>query len=79
MLIAYQLAKVLVASGDRAGAKAACEDVIAPRLYHAYRAALLPDCALWSDDPVRWLAVSEAWTGEFQHPAIVEIRKRLGK
>lgn len=53
--------------------------MIAPRLYHAYRAALLPDCVLWSDDPVRWLALSDAWTGDYQHPAVVAIRKRLGK
>jgi len=41
------------------------------RVYRAHDATL--------DDPARWLALSDAWTGEFQHPAIVEIRKRLGK
>ena len=77
MLIAYQLAHVLVAAGDRAGAKAACAEVIAPHLYQAYRAALLPDCVLWSDDPAAWRTLVDGWRGELAHPAVVEMRRRL--
>lgn len=79
LLIAYQLARVLERAGDPAGAKAACEDVIEPRLYHAYRAALLPDCLLWSNDPARWRQLTGAWTGEFAHPAVIEARRRLAE
>ncbi len=49
MLLAHRLAKLLHATGDVAGAKAACEEVLAPRLYINYRAVLLPDCKQWSE------------------------------
>jgi tetratricopeptide (TPR) repeat protein len=47
MLLAHRLAKLLYATGDAAGAKAACEEVVTPRLYINYRAVLLPDCLRW--------------------------------
>ena len=78
MLAAHALARVLNAQGDTAGAKAACDEVIHPHQYQPYRAALLPDCVLWTDDPVQMRALSDAWTGEFVHPSVVEIRRRLG-
>jgi hypothetical protein len=77
MLIAYQLAHALRANGDEAGAALACRDVITPHEYVAYRAALLPDCLLWSNDPVRWKQLDATWTGSFQHPSVVEARRRL--
>ncbi len=48
MLVAHRLAKLLHDAGDAAGAKAACEEVIAPRFYVNYRAVLLPDCLAWT-------------------------------
>jgi tetratricopeptide (TPR) repeat protein len=48
MLVAHRLAKLLHEAGDTAGAVAACDDVIRPRLYVNYRAVLLPDCIAWS-------------------------------
>ena len=77
MLIAYQLAKVLVQTGDTAGAKAACMDVIAPRVYQPYRAALLPDCLVWSGEHAQLEQLARAWTGELAHPAVTEARRLL--
>ena len=77
MLAAHHLARSLVAQGDMAGAKTACDEVIRPYQYQAYRAALLPDCVLWSEDPAQWRQLVEQWTGEFQHPSIVEMKRRL--
>jgi hypothetical protein len=77
MLVAHDLARVHHASGDSAAAAAACEEVISPRDYHGYRAILLPDCILWSNDRARWRQLDTAWRGDFAHPAVVEIRKRL--
>jgi hypothetical protein len=48
MLVAHRLAKLLHASGDRAGAAVACDEVIRPRYYLNYRAVLLPDCVTWT-------------------------------
>jgi tRNA A-37 threonylcarbamoyl transferase component Bud32/tetratricopeptide (TPR) repeat protein len=48
MLLAHRLAKLLHETGDDAGAKAACDEVIRPRVYINYRAVLLPDCVAWS-------------------------------
>lgn len=78
MLVSYQLARLLHARGDTAGANAACEDgVISPRQYQGYRAIVLPDCLAWSDDPARWKQLSDTWRGRFEHPAVVEARRRL--
>ncbi len=78
LLAAHHLARVLYKQGDKAGAKAACDEVIHPHQYQAYRAALYPDCVLWTEDPVLMRQLSDAWTGEFQHPSVVEIRRQLG-
>jgi tetratricopeptide (TPR) repeat protein len=78
MIAAYALAKLLDKRGDTAGARDACRDVIAPSQYYPYRAVLLPDCILWSHDRVWWKWLADAWTGEFHHPAVDEIRKRMG-
>ena len=48
MLVAHRLARLLHETGDDAGAKAACDEVIRPRVYVNYRAVLLPDCVKWS-------------------------------
>ena len=48
MLVAHHLAKLLLDSGDAAGAAAACDEVIRPRFYVDYRAILLRDCVEWS-------------------------------
>jgi hypothetical protein len=48
MLLAHRLGKLLHERGDDAGAAAACDDVIRPRLYENYRAVLLPDCVAWA-------------------------------
>jgi len=48
MLVAHRLAKLLHESGDNAGAKEACDEVIRPRVYVNYRAVLLADCVAWS-------------------------------
>jgi tetratricopeptide (TPR) repeat protein len=77
MLAAHDLARLLYAQGDTAGAKAACEEIVHPHLYVAYRAVLLPDCALWSVDPALWREVSDRWIGEHEHPSILEIRRQL--
>ena len=77
MLIAYQLAKVLVQTGDAAGAKAACLEVIAPRVYQPYRAALLPDCLVWSGEHAQLEQLVHAWTGELALPAVAEARRLL--
>jgi tetratricopeptide (TPR) repeat protein len=74
MLASYYLARALHATGDAAGAAAACEDVIAPRVYQGYRALLLPDCVLWSGDRARGRQLLQGWTGELALPAIVELR-----
>jgi tetratricopeptide (TPR) repeat protein len=79
MLVAHRLARLLRAAGDTAGAATACEEVVSPRMYQGYRAVLLPDCALWSEDRARWLEIDRAWKGSFPHPAIVEIRRRLAE
>jgi len=79
MLIAYSLASVLHERGDDTGAAAACREVLEPAQYYPYRAVLVPDCVLWSGDRARWKWLSDAWTGEFEHPAIVEIRRRLAR
>ncbi|HUS29521.1 MAG TPA: protein kinase [Kofleriaceae bacterium] len=79
MLAAHDLARVLVAQGDAAGAKAACDEVIRPHLYMAYRAALLPDCVLWSGDVAQWRALADRWVGEFEQPSVIEIRRRLAE
>ena len=50
MLLAYHLARVRRARGDRAGAAAACLEVIQPRVYQPYRGVLLRDCAAWRQD-----------------------------
>ena len=76
MLISYELARVLHATGDAAGAAAACSEVIAPRLYLPYRAVLLPDCVLWSGDRAKWQQELAAWKSDFALPAIVEMRRR---
>jgi hypothetical protein len=44
MLVAHRLALLLRATGDTAGAAAACDEVVRPRFYVNYRAVLLPDC-----------------------------------
>jgi tetratricopeptide (TPR) repeat protein len=44
MLVAHRLALLLRATGDTAGAAAACEEVLRPRFYVNYRAVLLSDC-----------------------------------
>jgi tetratricopeptide (TPR) repeat protein len=77
MLVAHHLARVLTKTGDAAGAKAACDDVISPRFYQPYRAIVLPDCLLWSGDPASWQQLVDNWRGTFAHPAVVEARKRL--
>jgi tetratricopeptide (TPR) repeat protein len=51
MLVAHRLAKLLHDAGDDAGAAAACDEVIRPRLYVMYRAVLLPDCRKWTARP----------------------------
>jgi len=79
MLAAHDLAAVLVAQGDVAGAKAACEEVLWPHQYLPYRAALWPDCVLWSGDEKLWAQLDRQWTGEFAHSSVIEIRRRLGK
>ena len=48
MLVAHELAARLHAKGDDAGASAACDEVIHPRVYINYRAVVLPDCLVWS-------------------------------
>ena len=48
MLVAHELAARLHARGDAAGATAACDEVIHPRVYVNYRAVVLPDCLAWS-------------------------------
>jgi tetratricopeptide (TPR) repeat protein len=78
LLAAHHLARVLYAQGDKVGAKAACDEVLYPHQYQAYRAALVPDCVLWTDDPKLMRQLSDHWTGEFQHPSVVEIRRQLG-
>jgi tetratricopeptide (TPR) repeat protein len=78
MLLSHHLARVLHANGDDAAAKQACEAVITPRVYHPYRAVLLPDCVLWSGDRATYQQIADAWQGStFLHPSVVEIRKRL--
>jgi tetratricopeptide (TPR) repeat protein len=47
MLLAHHLARVRWQSRDAAGAAAACDEVRHPRVYHPYRAVLLPDCLRW--------------------------------
>jgi hypothetical protein len=71
MMLSHALARVLQASGDAQGARTSCEEVIAPRLYDAYRAVLLPDCLLWSG---RGKELLDAWRG-FDHPAVVEAKR----
>jgi tetratricopeptide (TPR) repeat protein len=73
MLFGHHLARVLYKQGDPIRAKAACMEVIAPRLYQGYRALLLPDCLVWSGMEKQLL---DAWTGEFEHPAVIEARKK---
>ncbi|MBA2540886.1 MAG: hypothetical protein H0V17_14700 [Deltaproteobacteria bacterium] len=54
--------------------------MLQPRVYHAYRAILLPDCALWSGDGAVQKAVATAWEGSgLAHPSVAEIRKRLAE
>ena len=77
MLAAHHLARALHDSGDHAGAAAACEEVLAPRVYQGYRALLLPDCQLWSEDPAQWKRLLATWRGTFEHPAVVEARRRV--
>ena len=77
MLASHHLARVLRQKGDLAGARAACADVLAPRVYQGYRALLVPDCRLWSDDPAQSKLLVETWRGSFEHPAVVEARRRL--
>ena len=79
MLLAHGLARVLYASGDRAGASEACRDVIAPRLYESYRAVVLPDCLAWSDDRAGWQWLVDGWAGagSFAHPAVELAKQRL--
>ena len=77
MLLAHHLARVLYATGDTDGAAAICHDeVIAPRLYEGYRAVLLPDCLLWTH---AWKQLVDSWQGSFEHPAVVEARRRLAQ
>jgi len=71
LLFGHHLARVLDAQGDRAGATAACQEVIAPRVYQIYRALLLPDCLVWSGQEKRLV---EMWQGEFDHPAVARAR-----
>ncbi len=77
MLLAHHLARVLHAGGDTAGAVAACEEIVSPRMYIGYRAIVLPDCLLWSEDRASWQRLVDAWKGKFEHPAVVEARRRL--
>jgi tetratricopeptide (TPR) repeat protein len=77
LLAAHALASVLVAQGDHAGAKAACDEILRPHHDQPYRVALFPDCVLWSDDPQRWKQLAAQWTGDFEHPSVVEIKRRL--
>ncbi len=77
MLVAHELARVLHAKSDIAGTIAACEEVVAPRVYQGYRAVLLPDCLLWSNNRKQWQWLVDAWSGGFAHPAVVEARRQL--
>jgi tetratricopeptide (TPR) repeat protein/predicted Ser/Thr protein kinase len=71
MLLGHHLARILHQRGDAAGTAEACSEVIAPRVYQAYRALLLPDCLLWTGNAKQLV---DTWTGELQHPAVVEAR-----
>ncbi len=77
MLAAWGLGHVLHEQGNTAGAHEACREVISPAQYYAYRAVLLPDCILWGGDRAEWKWLLETWQGDFAHPALVEIRRRL--
>jgi hypothetical protein len=77
MLVAYELARLLHGQGDIAGTIAACDEVVNPRMYQGYRAVLLPDCLLWSNNRNQWQWLVDAWTGGFQHPAVIEAKHRL--
>jgi tetratricopeptide (TPR) repeat protein len=48
MLLAYHLARARHRAGDLAGARAACAEVLRPRVYRPYRAVLLPECTAWT-------------------------------
>jgi tetratricopeptide (TPR) repeat protein len=71
MLLSHALARVLQHGGDPAGARAACEEILAPRMYQSYRAIVLPDCLVWSG---RGKELLDVWRG-FDHPAVVEARR----
>jgi len=75
MLTAHHLARALRASGDPAGAVAACQEVLAPRLYLPYRAIVWPDCVAWSGDPAATKQLLAAWTGTFMHPALANVKR----
>ncbi|MCW5804248.1 MAG: hypothetical protein KIT31_17885 [Deltaproteobacteria bacterium] len=78
MLVSHHLARALLARRDPDGAARACAGVLAPRVYHTYRAILLPDCMLWSNDRGNWQRLVDAWQGaSFEHPAVAEARRRL--
>jgi hypothetical protein len=77
MMVGHALAKIHHAQGNVAKAREACREVIEPALYYAYRAVLLPDCVLWSGDRAGWQRLLDTWTGEFAHPSVVEMRRRL--
>jgi tRNA A-37 threonylcarbamoyl transferase component Bud32/tetratricopeptide (TPR) repeat protein len=79
MLLSYHVARLRHAAGDTAGAIAACDEVVNPRMYLPYRAVLLPDCLLWSEDRAAWRRLVDAWQGPFDHPAVVEARRRLAE
>jgi tetratricopeptide (TPR) repeat protein len=80
MLVSHHLARVLDAQGDATGAAAACRGVLAPALYHAYRAVLWPDCVRWTHDPALDRQLVDAWRDStFAHPAVIEVRQRLSR
>ncbi|MFW5920608.1 MAG: protein kinase domain-containing protein [Polyangiales bacterium] len=82
MLLAWGLARARRRLGDVDGAARACEQVLHPRLYHPYRALLVPDCVLWTAeteaDPsharTRLDTLLSRWTGDYPHPAIQRAR-----
>ena len=61
-----------------------CEEVLHPRVYHEYRAVMLPDWLVWSAEPSHPLMrklllrlLTNAWTGDAAHPAVDRARASL--
>jgi serine/threonine protein kinase/tetratricopeptide (TPR) repeat protein len=87
MLLAHHLARTKVAAGDLQAAAEACDEVLHPRVYFPYRAIFWPDCVLWTGKALEatspqearahYHRLSEAFRGEFEHPAVREARKLL--